>query len=84
MITKQQALTENEFHTGCTLTIGPRGGRTYKRWVYRRNGATKTWKTHPADFKIPVKRGLREYGYITQNEADLFTTRADCPVCGKG
>lgn len=33
----------------------------------RRNGATKTWKTRPGDFRIPFKHGLYDYGYITQD-----------------
>jgi hypothetical protein len=32
-----------------------------------RNGKNKTWKTRPTEFKIPVKRGLKEYGYIDQD-----------------
>lgn len=42
---------------------------------YRRNGKTKTWKTRPGDFKIPVKRGMYEYGYITQDNAHHFVTK---------
>ena len=30
----------------------------------RRNGKTKTWKTRPNEFKIPVKHGMYDYGYI--------------------
>ena len=30
----------------------------------RRNGATKTWKTRPTEFRIPCKYGLYEYLYI--------------------
>ncbi len=33
----------------------------------RRNGATKTWKTRPGNFRIPVKHGLYQYGYIDHN-----------------
>lgn len=36
----------------------------------RRNGATKTWKTRPGEFKIPVKHGMYDYFYITQADAD--------------
>lgn len=39
-----------------------------KRW--RRNGRTKTWKTRPGEFRIPVKHGLRSYGYITEYNFD--------------
>lgn len=33
----------------------------------RRNGKTKTWKTRPTEFKIPVKYGMYDYFYIDQN-----------------
>ena len=33
----------------------------------KRNGKTKTWKTRPNEFKIPVKYGLRTCFYITQD-----------------
>src|SRR5688572_15183423 len=32
----------------------------------RRNGKTKTWKTRPTEFRIPVKYGLKVCFYITQ------------------
>lgn len=35
-------------------------------WRLRRNGKTKTWKTRPDDFRIPVKAGLRATGAITE------------------
>lgn len=31
----------------------------------RINGKMKTWKTRPADFRLPVKYGLRQCFYIT-------------------
>lgn len=31
----------------------------------KRTGVTKTWKTHPDDFRIPVKYGIRTNFYIT-------------------
>ena len=39
----------------------------------RRNGATKLWKTRPEEFKIPVKYGMYEYFYITQDNAHEWT-----------
>jgi len=41
--------------------------------AFRRNGQTKTWKREPGKFQIPVKRGLKEYGYITNENIDSFT-----------
>lgn len=38
----------------------------------RVNGAVKTWKTRPGKFCIPVKYGLRDCFYITQDIADQW------------
>lgn len=41
----------------------------------RANGAMKTWKRAPERFRLPIKRGLREYGAITEhtmNEWELM------------
>lgn len=35
----------------------------------RVNGACKTWKTRPDDFRLPVKHGLRNCFYITPSNA---------------
>jgi len=34
----------------------------------RRNGKTRTWKTRPDRFQIPVKYGLKSYFYIDNFE----------------
>lgn len=81
MITKQQALDAFEFHCGeCTRTTGPRGGvrEVVRRW--RRTGATKTWKTRTGEFSVPVKYGMRDYTYITDDNAGAFHTVDDCPL----
>ena len=44
-----------------------------RQWDLRRNGATKTWKTRPSDFRIPVKAGLKSYGYIDQDNLNSGT-----------
>lgn len=36
----------------------------------RVNGACKTWKTRPAEFRLPVKHGLKTCFYIDQTNAD--------------
>lgn len=38
-----------------------------KLWQCRRNGATKTWKTRPSEFRIPIKIGFRECSEFTHN-----------------
>ena len=38
-----------------------------KLWRVRRNGMTQTWKTRPAEFRIPLKMGFRSHWEITHN-----------------
>jgi hypothetical protein len=40
----------------------------------RRNGRTKTWKTRPGQFRIPVKYGMYDYFYIDQDNAHEWAT----------
>ena len=64
----------------CTASVGPRGG--YKETVcrVRVNGKCKTWKTRPGAFCLPVKRGLRDCGYVTERTADSFHVEEECPL----
>ena len=80
MITLEQAIYANEFHYDHPAPkTGPRGGIHYPRVeIWRRNGKTKTWKTRPGEFRIPVKFGLYRYGYITQNDAKNFHVKEEC------
>ena len=71
-VTRDEALTANMFH----YEPGETDRRT-ERW--RRNGATKTWKTRPAEFRVPIKYGLRGYSYLTELNAHEFHTEATCP-----
>lgn len=36
-------------------------------WLVKRNGATKTWKTRPNDWRIPLKVGFRSHWQATQD-----------------
>lgn len=81
MITIEEALTANEFHYGtCTYVLGPRGGRTIHQYIYRRSGKTKTWKTRPGEFRIPIKHGLYYNAQLTHEHAQLFHTPEQCPL----
>ena len=44
---------------------------TSQRW--RVNGKVKTWKRSIEKVKIPVKHGLYDFGYVTENELNLVT-----------
>lgn len=77
MITMNDAQTAREFHhatqtqsTGC--------------YRVRRNGRTQTWKTRPADFRIPVVHGLRGYGQITELDSASWHVADKCPRCVPG
>jgi hypothetical protein len=47
--------------------------RTGQPITVRVNGKCQTWKTRPDEFRLPVKYGLRDCGYIDQNNADNWT-----------
>lgn len=39
--------------------------RNGRYWKLRRNGATQRWKTRPAEYRIPVKCGLKSCASVT-------------------
>jgi hypothetical protein len=45
---------------------------------YRQNGKIQFWKTRPDDFRIPVKRGLYEYGEVTPSNMHMVSL--ECPA----
>lgn len=84
MLTKEQAMSANELHFvgngGCSRHVGPRGGVQVHMVHVRRNGATKTWKTKPNEWRLPVKYGLRDAFSITQADAENYHTAQECPL----
>ncbi len=84
MITKEQALQlrhGDELHyRECKRIIGPRGGVSYTVERWRVNGVTKTWKTRPDEFQVPIKYGLYAYSYITNDNALGFHLATECPM----
>jgi hypothetical protein len=81
MLTKEQALTADDFHeNGCVRIVGPRGGVTVRQYKWRRNGRTQLWKTRPDDFRTPIKWGLRMTSQLTPSNAHEFHMAADCPL----
>lgn len=80
-MTKDQILNTREFHVDeCTRVIGPRGGVRETIHVWRRNGVTKLWKRTPGRFRIPVKFGLYDHGYIDAGNISRFHAAEDCPL----
>ena len=78
MITRAQSLTLNVVHDdgGCPVNMGSRGDKGPILW--RRNGATQTWKTRPEDFRMPVKHGLRDYSAVERTWNNVHAPE-DCP-----
>jgi hypothetical protein len=66
MITKEQA-TALQYRTELYHRTATNADGTPLRC--RVNGKTQTWKTRPTHFRIPVKHGLRNCFYITQDNA---------------
>ena len=78
-ITKAQALTLSAVHDDGGCPINPdRRGKDKGPIVWRRNGATQTWKTRPEDFRMPVKHGLRDYSAVERHWNNVHAP-ADCP-----
>lgn len=70
---QQQAYIEAALDAG-KLFSKAFNGREYR---CRRNGATKTWKTRPGHFQIPVKAGFRSCGYVRHDNLDGFVIKED-------
>lgn len=64
MITLEQALTAQNFEHATQTNKGDK-----KPIRVRRTGKTITWVTRPNEFKVPVKYGLKQSLYITQDNA---------------
>ena len=68
MITKKDAMTCSVFYH---IFHKNRDGSPKQ---CRANGACKTWKTRPAEFRLPVVHGLRDYFYICPRNAREWRT----------
>ncbi|MDD5387673.1 MAG: hypothetical protein PHQ22_10810 [Sulfuricurvum sp.] len=75
MITKEEILKLTWRDTVLQIIPAEQGilsGTLHKPRVWRVNGACKLWKRSPERFRLPIKRGLYEHGYITEENAHLF------------
>jgi hypothetical protein len=64
----------------CTRTIGPRGGINESIIHVRVNGAVKRWKRNPDRIQVPLKYGMYEFFYLTNDNLEHFHLHADCPL----
>ena len=70
MITLEQAKSL-KFGDILYSTLHKNADGTPQRW--RVNGVVKVWKTRPDEVKVPVKRGLYSYDYLTHNDLDIVS-----------
>lgn len=74
-LSMSDALNESYFHVAGSLR------KNGECQLWRRNGSTQTWKTRPTEYRIPVKNGLKNFGYITHTtEAHLERACTVVPV----
>lgn len=45
--------------------------------AWRVNGKIKLWKRQPDKFSLPVKHGLYQYGYITEDNCHVMSLTKD-------
>mgnify|MGYP001565156497 len=87
VITKEQATS---FHNGqtihctlrkpCSFDVSPRGKFKATLDRVRVSGMCQTWKTRPAEFRLPVKYGMYESLAINESNAEQFHLAEDCPA----
>jgi len=78
-IQKSDAIESDYFHAGACVTLQtPRNATATITETWRANGQLKTWKTRPDDFKLPIKYGLRECWYLTNDNAHSFHRSDQC------
>ena len=51
------------------------------RWKV--NGAVKRWVRKPDNFKVPIKRGLYEHGYITPENVMDFELKEESAIANR-
>ena len=68
MINKNQVQNNRYF----LQTHDINGNKLAKPNKWRANGQCKTWKHDVNRFQLPIKHGLYNYGYITNENAHLF------------
>ncbi len=81
MITKAQAMFGHEFHSGdCHRALGPRGGCTTYTVAWRATGKCQTWMRDRRRFRVPIKHGMFDSGYIADHSAREFHSAESCPL----
>lgn len=72
MITKQQAYDYSMFHHNEYTNADGSCMR------FRANGKLQTWKRNVDRFKLPLRRGLWQHTYLTNENAGEFHLESEC------
>ena len=72
MVTKSQAMNAS-YRDEFEHTTAKNADGTPTRC--RVNGACKTWKTRPNEYRLPVKHGLYDHFYIDESNASEWTVK---------
>lgn len=75
-MTQDQIINCRFFHLNSSCEIRPNN----RQYCVRRTGKTKLWKRSPKRFKIPVKFGLYQSGYIDETNVQAWHASEDCPL----
>ena len=78
MITKEQAL-KLEYGEIIYEITSFNFDHTPKRWIVK--GKCKTWKNDPNAFKIPIKSGLNQFGYLSKATSKFLCLGVIKRVC---
>jgi hypothetical protein len=73
MITKGEAMRLTSGTLIYHLRYKNADGSTMRARV---TGKPIEWKTRPSEFKVPICHGLRDTGYLTHQNADLWSLRS--------
>jgi hypothetical protein len=65
--------TAYHYETGIKIVTGSGELKLDKPIKWRVNGTIKLWKRDPARFQLPIKHGLYDYAYLTNDNACLFS-----------
>jgi hypothetical protein len=82
-ITREQIEDETVryFHMGqCKRIFGVHGGVKDAIITFFRNGKTKTWKTRPTHFHVPIHRGMYNKQSLNHENVGHFHLAANCPL----
>ena len=72
MITKSQAVDLGLNHIGRRVYSPYYKNKNGTYTDIKINGKCKIWKSKPLEFRLPIKIGFRDHGYITEDNSHFW------------